>query len=99
MNRMIMEADKFRKQDKKRKEECTVRHSLEQLTFNLKKLTENAAADTFTEKQKFLLKSSMNEVLKWLDNNPHASVAEYKSRYSQLEKFGEQFTSTLNIKD
>ncbi|KAL0270067.1 UNVERIFIED_CONTAM: hypothetical protein PYX00_007600 [Menopon gallinae] len=97
MNRMIMEAERFKEQDKKRREECTVRHSLERLTFNMRKLTENSAADSLSEKQKYILRNSMDEVVKWLDNNPHASVADIKSRHNELEKFSGQLTSKTNI--
>ena len=87
IERMVNEAEKYKKDDEAQRERISAKNSLESYCFNMKqtiedeKLTSKVTAD---EKKKIL--DACESALKWLDANQTAEKDEYEHKLKDVEK-------------
>ena len=90
IDEMIQQAEKFKEEDEKLKENIDVKNGLENYLYNLKnsvlKDPENAdqKPPTFDEVKKEV-EPIVEEGLKWLDEHPKESTDTYKDKQKELE--------------
>lgn len=87
IEKMVKNAEKYKKEDDAQREKITARNSLESYCFAMKQLAEDdesSAKLSSSDKRRML--SECNDVLKWIDKNPSADVAEINDRKKMVEK-------------
>ena len=87
IERMVSEAEKYKKEDEIQRERVQAKNSLEAYCFNLKQTIED---EKFVEKlasnDKTKITESCNEALKWLDANQTAEKEEFDHKLKEVEK-------------
>jgi hypothetical protein len=85
---MINDAEKFSEEDKAVKEKVEAKNDLEGLTYNLKNQIDDKEklGGKLSDEEKSTIENAVDEKIKWLDNNPDASVEEMKSQKKSLEE-------------
>lgn len=88
IERMINDAEKFAEIDKKIKDALDMKSELEGRAFSLKNQLSNTEvfAGKLSDNDRNIVERAVQNVLNWLDNNPRASVDEYKKQKTQLEE-------------
>ena len=88
IERMINDAEKFSEEDKAVKEKVEAKNDLEGLTYNLKNQIDDKEklGGKLSDEEKSTIENAVDEKIKWLDNNPDASVEEMKSQKKSLEE-------------
>jgi len=87
IERMVNDAEKYKKDDEQQRERISAKNSLESYCFNMKqtiedeKLASKIGAD---EKKKIL--DACENALKWLDSNQTAEKEEYEHKMKEVEK-------------
>jgi len=86
IDRMVAEAEKFRKQDEEVAERVGARNGLESYAYNLRNtLSDEQVAGKISAEDKEKLKQSVDDAIKWLDSNLEASKEEYEYKQKELE--------------
>ena len=86
IERMLAEAEKFKKEDEEVAERIGARNSLESFAYNLRNtLQDDKLKGKFDKNDKKTLESAVDDCIKWLDNNQEASKDEYETRQKELE--------------
>jgi len=86
IERMLADAEKYKKEDEMQQERVKARNQLEAYLFGVKQAVQDAPADKINETEKQQVLDKCNENLKWLDNNALADKEEYEDRLKELEK-------------
>ncbi|KAL1997149.1 hypothetical protein VTN49DRAFT_8014 [Thermomyces lanuginosus] len=84
IERMVAEAEKFRAEDEAEKARIGAKNGLESYAYSLKN-TINEGKLSISDSDKEKLKSKIDEVINWLDNNQTASKDEYEEQQKELE--------------
>jgi len=88
IDRLVKEAEKFKDEDNKVKERIEAKNSLEQYCYQVKNtMKEEKLKDKFSEDDKKTIETKVDEILKWVNDNPAASKEEYDAKVKQLESF------------
>ena len=86
IDRLVKEAEKFKDEDKKVKERIEAKNHLEQYGYQIKQtLKDEKLKDKFSEDEKKQIEEKVDEVLKWLNDNPAASKEEYDAKLKEIE--------------
>ena len=86
IDRLVKEAEKFKDEDKKVKERIEAKNHLEQYGYQIKQtLKDEKLKDKFSEDEKKQIEGKVDEVLKWLNDNPAASKEEYDAKLKEIE--------------
>ncbi len=86
IDRLVKEAEKFKDEDKKVKERIEAKNHLEQYGYPIKQtLKDEKLKDKFSEDEKKQIEGKVDEVLKWLNDNPAASKEEYDAKLKEIE--------------
>jgi L1 cell adhesion molecule like protein len=86
IERMVNEAEKYRNEDEKQRENITAKNSLESYCFNVKATMEDEnLKDKITDSDKTVIMDKCNETIKWLDANQLGEKEEYEHRQKELE--------------
>ncbi|XP_043068323.1 endoplasmic reticulum chaperone BiP-like [Drosophila bipectinata] len=87
IDRMIRDAEKFAEEDKKLKERVDSRNELESYAYSLKNQIgdKDKLGSKLSDEEKTMLKSAIDEFIKWLEQNPDADTEEYKKQKKDLE--------------
>lgn len=83
IEKMLQEAEKFKKEDEENKARIDARSELETFCFNMKATVEKEGLK-MEDKAKQKIKEAIDENLAWLDENKSASTEEYKDRLKEL---------------
>ena len=87
IERMVSDAEKYRKDDDAQREKITAKNSFESYCFNMKQSMEDEALATkVSESDKKRINEACAEALKWLDANQTAEKEEYEHKLKELEK-------------
>ncbi|XP_075237892.1 heat shock protein 68-like [Lycorma delicatula] len=85
IDRMLNEAEKYKKDDEQQRERIKAKNQLEGYIFSVKQ-----AIDTFGDKlnetEKETARSKCDEYLKWLDNNTLAEKEEFEDKLKELQR-------------
>jgi heat shock protein 1/8 len=87
IERMVADAEKYKKEDERQKERISAKNSLESYCFNMKQTIEDEklVSKIGAEDKKKLLEAC-DEALKWLDNNQTAEKDEFDHKQKDVEK-------------
>lgn len=89
IDEMIKNAEKFKDDDKKIKEKIEAKAKLENVVYSSKSF---ADSDKLTDEEKESIKSKVEEVKKWIDENQNATKEEYDKKYDEFIKFTSPFS-------
>lgn len=83
IERMVKEAEQFKKQDEAHKERVESKNKLENYVYQIK----NTIADAkYPEDDKKQLEDIVKQTIEWIDNNQQANKEEYDSKFEEVEK-------------
>lgn len=82
IERMIKEAEQYKKQDEEVKERVEAKNKLENYAYQLKNTMTDAK---FPEADKRQLEDIIGDTIKWLDANQLASKEEFEAKYKEME--------------
>lgn len=82
IERMIKEAEQYKKQDEEMKERVEAKNKLENYAYQLKNTLSDAK---FPEEDKKQLEDIIGDTIKWLDANQQASKEEFEEKYKEME--------------
>jgi len=86
IDRLVKEAEKFKDEDNKVKERIESKNTLEQYCYQVRQtLTDEKLKDKFSEDEKKQVGDKVDEVLKWVNDNPAASKEEYDAKVKEIE--------------
>lgn len=86
IERMVNEAEKYRSEDEKQRENISAKNALESYCFNMKATMEDEnIKDKIPESDKQVIMDKCNETIKWLDANQLGEKEEYEHRQKELE--------------
>jgi heat shock 70kDa protein 1/2/6/8 len=86
IQRMLDEAEKYKKEDNEQKDIITAKNGLENYLYSVKNtVNDDKLKDKFTEEDLATLNTLIEEENTWLDQNPAESKESYESRKKSLE--------------
>ena len=86
IDRLVKEAEKFKDEDNKVKERIEAKNGLEQYCYQVRQTVNDAKLkDKFSEDEKKQIEGKVDEVLKWVNDNPAAAKDEYDSKMKEIE--------------
>ena len=86
IDRLVKEAEKFKDEDNKVKERIEAKNGLEQYCYQVRQTINDAKLkDKFSEDEKKQIEGKVDEVLKWVNDNPAAVKDEYDSKMKEIE--------------
>ena len=87
IERMVNDAEKYKKDDEQQRERISAKNSLESYCFNMKQTIEDEklASKIGADDKKKILDACEN-ALKWLDSNQTAEKEEYEHKMKEVEK-------------
>ena len=86
IDRLVKEAEKFKEEDNKVKERIEAKNGCEQYCYQIKQTIGDAKLkDKFSEDEKKQIEGKVDEVLKWVNDNPAASKEEYDAKVKEIE--------------
>ncbi|EJD52950.1 heat shock cognate 70 [Auricularia subglabra TFB-10046 SS5] len=96
IDRMVAEAEKYKKEDEEAASRITAKNGLESYTYNLRNsLQDEKLADKFEPADKKKLEDAIAETIKWLDVSSEASKEEYESHQKDLESIANPIMQKL----
>ena len=87
IERMVSDAERYREEDEKQRENIQARNNLEHYVFTYKQAVNDAPSDKISDSDKEAVISKCNETASWLDNNTLADKEEYEHQLQELQKF------------
>jgi L1 cell adhesion molecule like protein len=85
IEKMLKEAEEFKKQDEEVKEKIEAKNELENFAYNLKSTVSNDKVKMDEDDKKQIM-DSVEEALKWLEDNQNAEKDEFKDQLDKLQK-------------
>ena len=86
IERLVKEAEKFKDEDNKVKEKIEAKNGCEQYCYQVKQSINDAKLkDKFSEDERKQIEGKIDEVLKWVNDNPAASKEEYDAKVKEIE--------------
>jgi L1 cell adhesion molecule like protein len=86
IERLVKEAEKFKDEDNKVKERIEAKNTLEQYCYQVRQTINDAKLkDKFSEDEKKQIEAKVDEVLKFVNDNPAASKEEYDAKVKEIE--------------
>lgn len=95
VQRMVKEAEKFKKEDEAQREKISAKNSLESYCFNMKQTIEDEKMNKIGQEDKNKILEACNSVLKWLDSNQSAEKEEFEHKQKEIEKLCSPIISKL----
>ena len=86
IDRLVKEAEKFKDEDNKVKDRIEAKNSLEQYGYQVRQtIKDEKLKDKFSEDEKKQIETKVDEILKWVNDNPAASKEEYDAKQKEIE--------------
>jgi L1 cell adhesion molecule like protein len=86
IEKMVKEAEQFKEDDDKQKKVVEARNEMERYAYSVRNsLDGEELKDKFSEEDKATLKESVDDALKWLEENREAAAEEYEAKQKELE--------------
>nr|QNF22887.1 putative heat shock protein isoform 2 [Lycosa tarantula] len=86
IDRMVEEAQKYAEEDEKERQRIGSRNALEGYVFSLKQSVGDMDESRLPRKDKDIVLSECDRVLKWIDNNALASKEEFEHQQKELQR-------------
>lgn len=94
IDEMLKAAERFKDEDAKNKERIESRNELETFTWNLKSTLNNDKLNIkAVDKEK--LRTAVEDMQKWLDNNQNASTEEYKDKLDEISSMSNPIIQSM----
>jgi len=86
IERMVKEAEQFRQEDEVLRKNVEAKNELERYVYSVKgTLDREDLKEKFSEEEKSKVGEAVEELLKWLDENPQAEASEHEAKQKELE--------------
>ena len=86
IEKLVKEAERFKKEDDKVRERIEARNALEQYAYQVRStMKEEKLKDKFSEEEKRKVNEKADEVLKWCNEHPSADKYEYEGKMKEVE--------------
>merc|ERR1712023_298568 len=86
IERMVNDAEKFKKDDNKQKDRISAKNGLESYAFQMKQTVEDdKVKDKISDEDKKKITEKCDEAIKWLDANQLAEVEEFQDKQKEVE--------------
>ena len=86
IEKLVKEAERFKKEDDKVRERIEARNALEQYAYQVRStMKEEKLKDKFSEEEKRKVNEKVDEVLKWCNEHPSADKYEYEGKMKEVE--------------
>ena len=86
IEKLVKEAERFKKEDDKVRERIEARNALEQYAYQVRStMKEEKLKDKFSEEEKRKVNEKVDEVLKWCNEHPSADKYEYEGKLKEVE--------------
>jgi len=85
MDRMLSDAEKYKKEDDLQREKIQAKNSLESYVFGVKQAAEESG-DKISQDEKNTVVDKCHDILKWTENNLLAEKEEYEFQRTELER-------------
>lgn len=95
IDRMVKEAESFKEQDEKQRENVTARNQLENYAFQVKQAAQEYG-DKMSQDDKDKVLSAVDETLKWIEKNTLAEKEEYNHKLQELTKICSSIMAKLH---
>jgi L1 cell adhesion molecule like protein len=89
IEKLVAEAEKFKKEDEEQKEKIESMNSLEQYCYHIK-----SSIDIYDENVKNQVLDKCNDTVKWLEENQAEIASVYNAKLNELKQFIEPLMST-----
>jgi L1 cell adhesion molecule like protein len=84
IEKMVKEAEKFKEQDELLKSKVEARNSMENYVYQIKNAMTGEMKDKFSEEDKTVLNSLVNDTLQWIESGDH-SKEDYDVKQKEIE--------------
>jgi L1 cell adhesion molecule like protein len=86
IEKMVQDAEKFKKQDDEQRERIEAKNHLENYGYSLRSaVRDEAVAGKMSDSDKSTINTSVDEALKWVEENPTAGKEAYEAKQKELE--------------
>jgi len=86
IQRMLNDAEKFKREDEKQRERVSAKNQLESYIFSVKQALDESGTSKLSSSDKSKIEETCNKELKWLDANQTADKEEYEFHYKELSR-------------
>jgi len=87
IERMVSEAEKYKKEDETQRDRITAKNSLESYCFNMKTtMNDEKLATKLAAEDKTKITETIDQTLKWLEANQLAEKEEFEHKLKEIEK-------------
>lgn len=81
IEKMVKDAERYKEEDEKVRQSLTAKNILEQMAYSIK---EEASKQNNEQVQSYV-----QEILKWIDDNPNATKEQYDEKQNELQQFAQ----------
>ena len=99
IQRMVDEADRFKEDDMKLKEQLDAKSSLEEVIFSTKNSLKDIKNKSIEQSEIDEVKNKVTEMEEWLNNNNKESSETYNTKASELQQFLQPFMLKMAAAD
>jgi L1 cell adhesion molecule like protein len=83
---MVANAERFKREDELARKKIEAKNGLESFTYNLKNtLNDENVKNKLSDSDKATIEAKVQEILKWMENNPAAEAEQYEAKQKELE--------------
>ncbi|CAF0831839.1 unnamed protein product [Adineta steineri] len=87
IDKMVSDADKYKKEDEIQRERISAKNSLESYCFNMKtSMNDESISSRISSGDKSKINETIDSTLKWMDSNQLADKDEYEHKLKEVEK-------------
>ena len=97
IDRMVSDAEKYKKEDEMQREKIAARNSLERYVYSVKQTAEDPnVVNKLNADDLEIVKNKTQEVMAWLDRNSMADKEEYEEKQKDLQQVCSPITAKLH---
>ena len=86
IDRMVSEAERYAEEDKQQREKLEAKNSLENYLYGVRNsITEEAVKEKLEESDRTSVENTVDEAIKWLEDNESLEKEEYESKQREVE--------------
>ena len=85
IDKMVSDAEKFKDEDEKLKSKIEARNSIENYVYQIKNTMTGEMKDKFSDEDKSVLNTLVEQTLKWLENDDHVKE-DYDAKQKEVEQ-------------
>jgi L1 cell adhesion molecule like protein len=87
VERMVRNAEKYKEEDDKAKARIEAKNKLENFAYSIRNtVKEDAVKNKLSEEDRKKVENAVEDILRWIESNPQASVQQYEAKQKELEQ-------------